>query len=139
MKCLFTLSLLLLSSFIFAQNPYVGLWVVYDIQPFKERDSISLEQKESYESAILFREDMTFEKNTNGAVTHGKYEFSDNKFRFLEQNKKGEYKLSFSLRWPKNTNDPVTSTPTFDLLYPEFIEVDGRFVALDFYYIKFED
>lgn len=120
----------------YAQNPYAGKWVMYDIKSFKDRDTISEDEKNKFQSTIIFNEDITFTKKTNGSVTSGKYEYTSNKFIFLEKNVQGKYYVSWSLRWPKNTLDPLPQTPEIDLCYPELFTVNGRPTELDVYYVK---
>lgn len=55
---------------------------------------------------------------------------------FLEKNVQGKYYVSWSLRWPKNTLDPLPQTPEIDLCYPELFTVNGRPTELDVYYVK---
>lgn len=136
MKHFLVVTLLTLSTISFAQNPYIGTWVSYDIKSFKNLDSIPDTQRNSFNSSIVFDEDLTFVKITNGVTTIGIYEFTKNKFNFLEKDDFGNYSVSWSIRWPKNTTDPLPKTSEIDLCYPELFSVDGNFVELDVYYIK---
>ncbi|WP_157454187.1 hypothetical protein [Crocinitomix catalasitica] len=138
MKLIFTVTILIISTCAFSQNPYVGTWTAYDILSFKNIDTLSAEQKKEFSSFIVFKEDMTFEKNTNGTTTHGKYEFKKNKFRFLEKDHRGIYKVAWEIRWPKNTLDPMPDTLEIDLSYPELFKINGKYAELDVYYIKKE-
>lgn len=131
---------LLLSSTLFGQeNPFVGKWVVYDIQPFAKKTEIPSTLKEGMEAYIFFKEDFTFVKNVNGVIVQGQYEFTGNKLIFKEPNDKGEYVKSWLIRWPKNTKDPLPLTPEIDIMYPELYSILDKNVEIDFYYIKSEE
>lgn len=136
MKYSFTVIILILSTYSYTQNPYVGTWVTYEILSFKNIDTLSFKQKKEFSSSIVFKEDMTYEKITNGKTTNGKYQFKKNKFKYLEKDDFGNYTVTWSIRWPKNTLDPMPETLEIDLCYPEEFKINGKLAELDVYYIK---
>lgn len=82
---------------------------------------------------------MTFIKITNGDSISGKYEYTSNKFYFLEKNVKGEFSISWVIRWPRKTKDPLPGTSPIDLCYPELFTINGKLPELYVYYIKETD
>lgn len=98
MRILLTITLFIAFKISVAQNPYIGKWVVYDINSFKGKDTNSNDQKDNFKSVIHFKEDLTFIKITNGVTTYGRYEYTSNRFKFLEKNKLGEYDISWRAR-----------------------------------------
>lgn len=119
-----------------AQNQFLGKWKMYDVLSFKELESVEFDQREGFDAYILFKENMTFEKSVNGSIVEGKYEVKKNKLIFFEKDENGVYQISWSLRWPKNTRDPLPRTKVVDICYPELLTIDGRKVELDVYYEK---
>ncbi len=124
------------TSFLMAQNPFVGKWVVADIKHFHDRYALSEDQKDNFESTIIFNEDYTLIKITNGITTEGKYELSENKLYLYKKDDKGVYEKDWLIRWPKSTNDPCPETPQIDFIYPESFEIKGKPVDFDVYYVK---
>jgi len=44
--------------------------------------------------------------------------------------------VTWSIRWPKNSLNPMPQTSNIDLSYPEIFKVKGKGTELDVYYIK---
>lgn len=124
------------TSYLMAQNTFVGKWIVSDIKHFNDRYDLSEEQKNNFESIIIFNEDYTLTKITNGIITEGKYALSENKLYLYKKNDKGVYEKDWLIRWPKNISDPCPETPEIDFIYPESFQINGKPVGFDVYYVK---
>lgn len=135
MKHVLTFLIIINTSIVFSQNPYIGKWISYDVKSFKKKDSIpqSISNINSY---IIFNSDLSFEKYHEGKITLGRYCFKKNKLKFFEKEKDGTYFKSWSIRWPRKTNDPIPRTPLVDICYPELFIINNEYYEWDVYYKK---
>jgi hypothetical protein len=112
-------------------NPFVGTWESSTISSFKDIYKIKEGEFSDFTSTIIFYENFTFTKNTNGKVTNGTYEFTKTKLKFFESTFNNGQTAAWTIRQPKEKLlDNVN--------YPELFSVDGgsRKVELDVYYVK---
>lgn len=107
-------------------NQFTGLWKLNEIIPFPKDSKITDPKADSIDSQIEFFDDLTFTLTINNVESTGKYEFTSNKLIFIERNVNEEFAPSFSLRWPKKTNDPYPRTIGIDVIYPIALIITDR-------------
>lgn len=108
------------------QNPFVGTWVMHDLQGFSKKDVIPDSVKLNFQASITFHADGTYTKTVNGNTTTSTYKTESNKLFFLRTDASNREVTDFMLRWPVGTADPYPFTAIIDIAYPELIPLKNK-------------
>jgi hypothetical protein len=122
MKALLIIGTILLTSF--TPNPndfFVGKWVFSEFRPFNDKYKVIDEKAKDYNSEFVFYKDGRFTQTINGESVNGKYALKKpNKIEFVDKDG------TWTVRWPKNTEDPYPRTEAIDFPYPVVMMVSDE-------------
>lgn len=101
----------------------VGTWVKEKMIPFDKHDKIIDTVYNSYTSEITFFENDSLSISINGIQHVGRYILTSNTLKLEMKNNQNNWETLISMRWPKKTLYPNSTSEHFDLELIEILNV----------------